>query len=104
MHHLPHVKHALSNSDLPRGNSPGAADEAAQPPLQGLQTVTEPTQNHPATTQPFVRRSRFEVEPAAFALALIAVVASISLWNPAPAAEQFAPAEALRTVAQAPSR
>ena len=104
MHHLPAVTHALSNSGLRRGNSPGVADEAAQPPLQGLQTVTEPTQNHPAKTQPFVRRSRFEVEPAAFALAVIAVVASISLWNPAPSAEQFAPAEAMRTLAQAPSR
>ena len=104
MHHLPHVKHALSNRGLPRGNSSGVADKAVQPPLQGLQTVTEPTQHQPANMQPFVRRSRFEVEPAAFALALIAVVASISLWNPAPSAEQFAPAEAMRTVAQAPSR
>ena len=66
--------------------------------------MTEPTQNRPANTQPFVRSSHFEVEPAAFALALIAVVASISLWNPSPTPEQFAPAEATRTVAQAPSR
>lgn len=66
--------------------------------------MNEPTQNTSTNAQPYVRRSHFEVEPAAFALALIAVVASISLWNPAPSAEQFAPAEATRTVAQAPSR
>lgn len=66
--------------------------------------MNQPTQNLSTNPQPYVRRSHFEVEPAAFALALIAVVASISLWNPSPAAEQFAPAEATRTVAQAPSR
>lgn len=66
--------------------------------------MTEPTQHQPANPQPFVRRSHFEVEPAAFALALVAVVASISLWNSAPPAQQFSPAEATRTVAEAPSR
>ena len=66
--------------------------------------MNRPTQNLSTNPQPYVRRSHFEVEPAAFALALVAVVASISLWNPAPSPQQFSPAEATRTVAQAPNR
>ena len=66
--------------------------------------MNQPTKSPQANAQAYVRRRHLEVEPAAFALALIAVVTSISLWKPVPAAEQFAPAEALRTVAQAPSR
>ena len=65
--------------------------------------MNQPTQSPPASAQAYVRRRRLKVEPVAFALALIAVVTSISLWKPVPPAEQFAPAEALRTVAQAPS-
>ena len=71
--------------------------------LQGLQTVSGPSQIPATSTEPYVRKRRLDVEPAAFALALIAVVASISLWKPLPSAEQFAPAEVVRTVAQAPS-
>ena len=66
--------------------------------------MDQPTQSPKANAPAYVRRRHLDVEPAAFALALIAVVASISLWKPLPSAEQFAPAEALRTVAQAPSR
>lgn len=66
--------------------------------------MNQPPETPQSITQPYVRQSRFEAEPAAFALALIAVVASISLWKPLPSVEQFAPAEAVRTVAQAPSR
>ena len=76
--------------------------DSAQLP-QGLQTVIDPSETPPTGTEPYVRKRRLDVEPAAFALALIAVVASISLWKPLPSAEQFAPAEAVRTVAQAPS-
>ena len=65
--------------------------------------MNQPTLSPQDNAQAYVRRRRIEVEPAAFALALIAVVTSISLWKPVPPAEQFAPAEALRTVAQAPS-
>ena len=66
--------------------------------------MNEPTHKTSTRTQPYVHRSRFEVEPVAFALALIAVVASISLRNPSPSPEQLAPVEAAHTVAQAPSR
>ena len=65
--------------------------------------MVDPSQTPQTVTPPYVRKRRLELEPAAFALALIAVVASISMWKPLPSAEQFAPAEAVRTVAQAPS-
>ena len=111
MHHLPDVKHDLSNSGLGRETRPALQikrrsnlrQDAARTP-QGPQTVNPPTQDTSTPQKPYVRRSHFEVEPAAFALALVAVVASISLWNPAPSPQQFSPAEATRTVAQAPSR
>lgn len=66
--------------------------------------MNEPTQKTSIPTQPYAHRNHFEVEPVAFALALIAVVASISSWNPSPPAERLAPVEAAHTVAQAPSR
>ena len=66
--------------------------------------MDQPTQSPQAITQAYVRRRHLEVEPAVFALALIAVVTSISLCKPVPPVEQIAPAEAPRTVAQAPSR
>lgn len=56
----------------------------------------------PADQQPYVRPSAFEVEPAMFALALIAAVVSISLWTSAPSPQQFAPADQTPTVAEAP--
>jgi hypothetical protein len=60
------------------------------------------TANAPAELQPYVRPSRFELEPTAFALAVVAVVMSISLWNPATDAQQLAPADQTPTVAEAP--
>lgn len=60
------------------------------------------TSSTPASQQPYVRPSRIEVEPAVFALAVVAVVMSISLWNPLPSAQEFAPAEHQPEVAQAP--
>lgn len=72
--------------------------------LPGHQSVNLPPETPQTGTQPYIRKSRLEVEPAAFALAVIAVVVSISLWKPVPSAEQFAPVEVVRTVAQAPSR
>lgn len=64
--------------------------------LQTVSTSVKP-QHH-------VRRRHIDWEAAVFALALIAVVSSISLWNPLPKAEQMAPVEASNTLAQAPSR
>ena len=52
--------------------------------------------------QPYVRPSHFEVEPAVFALAVVAVVMSISLWNPIPTEQQVAPTQNQPTVAEAP--
>jgi len=54
--------------------------------------------------QPYVRPSRIEVEPAVFALAVIGVVMSISLWKPVPAEQQVAPQQPsqTQTLAQAP--
>lgn len=60
------------------------------------------TSSTPASQQPYVRPSRIELEPAAFALAVVAVVMSISLWNPLPSAQQVAPVEHQPEVAQAP--
>lgn len=64
--------------------------------------MDSPTSSSPANQQPYVRPSRFEVEPAVFALALVAVVMSISLWSPLPSAQQVAPAEHQPEVAEAP--
>ena len=54
--------------------------------------------------KPYVRPSRFELEPAMFTLAVVAVVMSICAWNPvaAPQQQQAAPTDATSTVAQAP--
>ena len=60
------------------------------------------TASTPASPPAYVRPSRFELEPALFALALIAAVMSISLWNAAPDEQQFAPADQTPTVAEAP--
>lgn len=57
----------------------------------------------PQTLQPYVRAHRFESEPVLFACALVAVVMAISLWRPLPEPQQAAPADAPRTLAQAPS-
>lgn len=61
-------------------------------------------QLHPADPKPYVRPSRFELEPAMFTVALVAVVMSICAWNPVPSQQQqqAAPADATHTVAQAP--
>lgn len=60
------------------------------------------TSNAPAELQPYVRPSRFELEPTAFALAVVAVVMSISLWSPVAEVQQLAPADQTPTVAEAP--
>lgn len=60
------------------------------------------TDSQPASTPVYVRPSPFELEPAVFALALVAAVLSISLWNSAPSEQQFAPADQAPTVAEAP--
>ena len=55
-----------------------------------------------AASQPaFVRPSRFEAEPAVFALAVVALVVSICAWNPQPQPQQVAPMDHASTVAQA---
>ena len=55
-----------------------------------------------ASQPTFVRPSRFEVEPAVFALAVVALVMTICAWNPQPQAQQVAPMDQDSTVAQAP--
>lgn len=56
-----------------------------------------------ANPQPYVRPSRFELEPAVFALSVVAVVMSICAWNPVDVQQQqAAPADNTSTVAQAP--
>ncbi|MDO9095546.1 MAG: hypothetical protein Q7U99_23260 [Rubrivivax sp.] len=54
--------------------------------------------------KPYVRPSRLELEPAVFALAVIGVVMSISLWKPVPADQQVTPQQPsqTQTLAQAP--
>lgn len=64
--------------------------------------MDSPTSSTPASQQPYVRPSRIELEPAVFALAVVAIVMSISLWNPLPSGQQMAPAEQQPEVAQAP--
>ena len=61
-------------------------------------------QLHPADLQPYVRPSRFELEPAMFTVALVAVVMSICAWNPVATQPQHqaAPIDGTSTVAQAP--
>lgn len=65
-----------------------------------------------ATLQPYVRQRRIDVEPALFALGVLAVVLSISGWKPLAAAhqaaaqqaatQQAAPAQATHVAAAAP--
>ncbi len=57
-----------------------------------------------ADPQPYVRPSRFELEPAMFTLAVVAVVMSICSWNPVATQQQqqAAPVDNTQTVAQAP--
>lgn len=60
-----------------------------------------------ATLQPYVRQRRIDVEPALFALGVLAVVLSISGWKPLAAAQQAAtqqaaPAQATHIAAAAP--
>ena len=61
-------------------------------------------QLHPVEPQPYVRPSRFELEPAVFAAAVVAVVMSICSWNPTVGEQQqqAAPTDSTHTVAQAP--
>ena len=47
-----------------------------------------------ATLQPYVRQRRIDVEPALFALGVLAVVLSISGWKPLAAAQQAAAQQA----------
>jgi hypothetical protein len=58
-----------------------------------------------ASVQAYVRPSRIEVEPVVFAVALVALVMSISLWRPAaqPQPQQAAPVEHSQTLAAAPT-
>jgi hypothetical protein len=56
-------------------------------------------QNH---LQPYVRPRSIELEPAAFALSVLAVVMSIGFWKPLPTVQQAAPVEQVQTVAAAP--
>ena len=61
-------------------------------------------QPHSVEPQPYVRPSRFELEPAVFAAAVVAVVMSICAWNPTVGEQQqqqAAPTDATHTVAQA---
>lgn len=51
--------------------------------------------------QPYVRPSRFELEPAMFTLAVVAVVMSICAWSPVATQQQAAPTEDTSTVVQA---
>ena len=61
-----------------------------------------PTQS--TDLQPYVRPSRFELEPAMFTLAVVAVVMSICAWSPVATQQQqqAAPVDGSSTVAQAP--
>lgn len=58
--------------------------------------------SQPATLQPYVRQRRIDVEPALFALGVLAVVLSISGWKPLAATQQAAPAQATHVAAAAP--
>lgn len=61
-------------------------------------------QTQSADLQPYVRPSRFELEPAMFTVAVVAVVMSICAWNPVATQQQqqAVPADATHTLAQAP--
>jgi hypothetical protein len=95
------VKQVLSNAGL-RRDTAFALQTRQRQNTRGRQTVNAQTAN-PSTSQPvFVRPSRFEVEPAVFALTVVALVMSICAWNPQPQAQQVAPADHSSTLAQAP--
>ena len=73
--------------------------------LQGTLTVNGQAQLHSVEPQPYVRPSRFELEPTVFAAAVVAVVMSICSWNPTVGErqqQQAAPTDTTHTVAQAP--
>ncbi len=69
---------------------------------QGHPKVNSQSPSQPSNRQTFVRPSGIEVEPVVFALAVIGVVMSISLWKPVPDDQQVAPQQAPQTLAQAP--
>jgi hypothetical protein len=67
-----------------------------------MSTVNGQAQINTATAQPYVRPSRFELEPAVFTVALVAVVMSICTWNPVVTEQQqAAPVDGGSTVVQA---
>ncbi len=58
-------------------------------------------QANTTSQQVYVRPSRIQIEPAVFALTVVAVVLSISTWRPQPATQQATPAEQGQTLAAA---
>jgi hypothetical protein len=64
--------------------------------------VSPSNPNSHSKTEPFVRRRRIELEPAVFALTVVALVMSISIWSPLPKAQHMAPGDASTAVSQAP--
>jgi hypothetical protein len=65
-----------------------------------LSSTTNPSSQ--SKNEPFVRRRRIELEPAVFALTVVALVMSISLWSPLPKAQHMVPGDASTSVSQAP--
>jgi hypothetical protein len=95
------VKQVLSNAGL-RRDTAFALQTRQRQNTRGRHTVNAQTAQQTSSQPAFVRPSRFEIEPAVFALTVVALVMSICAWNPQPQAQQVSPMEQASTMAEAP--